>query len=106
MATTFEIIGDYGDIWPKYCTGLVYRPMPYSRDSSPHPLRQVNELTKSAIKRFDAREKEEKGSMVTFERRFLSPVNAADVNYFDKLHLESVVLAAPGEIAQDLRTLW
>jgi UDPglucose--hexose-1-phosphate uridylyltransferase len=39
-------------------------------------------------------------------RRFLPPVNAADVNYFDKLHLESVVLVAPEEIAQDLRTLW
>ena len=39
-------------------------------------------------------------------RRFLPPVNAADVNYFDKLHLESMVLTAPEDVARDLRTLW
>jgi galactose-1-phosphate uridylyltransferase len=39
-------------------------------------------------------------------RRFLPPVNAADVNYFEKLHLESMSLAAPENVAAELRTLW
>ncbi|HUJ89913.1 MAG TPA: hypothetical protein VLX12_06955 [Syntrophorhabdales bacterium] len=39
-------------------------------------------------------------------RRFLPPVNAADANYFDKLHLESMSLVAPETVAAELRTLW
>ncbi len=39
-------------------------------------------------------------------RRFLPPVNAADSNYFDKLHMESMSLVAPEQVAADLRTLW
>jgi UDPglucose--hexose-1-phosphate uridylyltransferase len=39
-------------------------------------------------------------------RRFLPPVNAADVNFFEKLHLESMGLVAPEQVAQELRTLW
>jgi UDPglucose--hexose-1-phosphate uridylyltransferase len=39
-------------------------------------------------------------------RRFLPPVNAADVNYFEKLHLESMVLIAPEKVAHDLRMMW
>ena len=39
-------------------------------------------------------------------RRFLPPVNAADVNYFEKLHLESMVLVAPEKVAQDLKAVW
>jgi UDPglucose--hexose-1-phosphate uridylyltransferase len=39
-------------------------------------------------------------------RRFLPPVNAADVNFFDKLHLENMGLVAPENVARELRTLW
>lgn len=39
-------------------------------------------------------------------RRFLPPVNAADSNYFDKLHMESMSLVAPEQVAADLRALW
>jgi galactose-1-phosphate uridylyltransferase len=39
-------------------------------------------------------------------RRFLPPVNAADSNYFDKLHMESMSLVAPEQVAADLRPLW
>ncbi len=39
-------------------------------------------------------------------RRFLPPVNAADSNYFDKLHMESTSLVAPERVADDLRALW
>jgi UDPglucose--hexose-1-phosphate uridylyltransferase len=39
-------------------------------------------------------------------RRFLPPVNAADANYFDKLHLESTSLVAPENVAAELRSLW
>jgi len=39
-------------------------------------------------------------------RRFLPPVNAADANYFDKLHLESMNLVAPENVAAGLRTFW
>lgn len=39
-------------------------------------------------------------------RRFLPPVNAAESNFFDKLHMESMSLVAPEHVAQELRTLW
>ncbi len=39
-------------------------------------------------------------------RRFLPPVNAADVNYFEKIHLESACLVAPEKVAQELREIW
>ncbi len=39
-------------------------------------------------------------------RRFLPPVNAADSNYFDKLHMESMSLVAPEHVASDLRSMW
>jgi galactose-1-phosphate uridylyltransferase len=39
-------------------------------------------------------------------RRFLPPVNAADSNYFDKLHMEPTSLVSPENVAAELRTLW
>jgi UDPglucose--hexose-1-phosphate uridylyltransferase len=39
-------------------------------------------------------------------RRFLPPVNAADVNFFEKLHLENMGLVTPENVAQGLRALW
>ena len=39
-------------------------------------------------------------------RRFLPPVNAADSNYFDKLHMEPINLVSPENVAAELRTLW
>jgi hypothetical protein len=71
MPTVFEIIEDYGEVWQKYCKTAIQRPMRYSRDPSSSPLRQFNQLTKSAIKRFDARKKDKKSSMVTFNLRML-----------------------------------
>jgi hypothetical protein len=62
MSTVAEIIEDYGEVWPKYCRSVMQRPMPYTRDPSRHLLRQVNELTKSAIKIFGARQKDKKGA--------------------------------------------
>ena len=62
MPTVAEIIEDYGEVWPKYCRGVMQGPMPYTRDRSRRPLRQVNELTKSAIKIFGARQKDKRGA--------------------------------------------
>ena len=39
-------------------------------------------------------------------RRFLPPVNAADASYFEKIHMESVCLVAPEEVARRLREMW
>ncbi len=39
-------------------------------------------------------------------RRFLPPVNAADSNYFDKLHMESACLYLPEDVSNKLRTVW
>jgi galactose-1-phosphate uridylyltransferase len=39
-------------------------------------------------------------------RRFLPPVNAADASYFEKIHMESVCLIAPEEVAGKLREMW
>lgn len=39
-------------------------------------------------------------------RRFLPPVNAADVNYFEKIHMESTCLLAPEDVARQLRETW
>jgi UDPglucose--hexose-1-phosphate uridylyltransferase len=39
-------------------------------------------------------------------RRFLPPANAADVNYLEKVHMESVCLMSPEEVARRLRELW
>ncbi len=39
-------------------------------------------------------------------RRFLPPVNAADVNYFEKIHMESVCLVFPEHVASRLRESW
>ncbi len=36
-------------------------------------------------------------------RRFLPPVNAADVSYFEKLHMESACMVAPEDVAAGLR---
>jgi galactose-1-phosphate uridylyltransferase len=39
-------------------------------------------------------------------RRFLPPANASDVNYLEKVHMESVCLMSPEEVARRLRELW
>ena len=39
-------------------------------------------------------------------RRFLPPANAADVNYLEKVHMESVCLLSPEEVARHLRERW
>jgi UDPglucose--hexose-1-phosphate uridylyltransferase len=39
-------------------------------------------------------------------RRFLPPTNAADVNYFEKIHLESACLLAPEKVASQMREIW
>lgn len=39
-------------------------------------------------------------------RRFLPPVNAADSNYFDKLHMESACLYLPEDVSNKIRTVW
>jgi galactose-1-phosphate uridylyltransferase len=39
-------------------------------------------------------------------RRFLPPVSAADVSYFEKLHMESACMVAPEHVALRLRELW
>jgi galactose-1-phosphate uridylyltransferase len=39
-------------------------------------------------------------------RRFLPPVNASDVSYFEKLHMESACMVAPEVVAAGLRGLW
>jgi galactose-1-phosphate uridylyltransferase len=39
-------------------------------------------------------------------RRFLPPANAADVNYLEKIHMESVCLLSPEEVARRLRERW
>jgi galactose-1-phosphate uridylyltransferase len=39
-------------------------------------------------------------------RRFLPPVNAADVSYFEKLHMESACMVAPEDVAAGLREMW
>jgi UDPglucose--hexose-1-phosphate uridylyltransferase len=39
-------------------------------------------------------------------RRFLPPTNAADVNYFEKIHLESTCLLAPEKVASQMREIW
>jgi UDPglucose--hexose-1-phosphate uridylyltransferase len=39
-------------------------------------------------------------------RRFLPPVNAADANYFNKIHLESACLLFPEDVAAAMRKVW
>jgi galactose-1-phosphate uridylyltransferase len=39
-------------------------------------------------------------------RRFLPPVNAADSNYFDKLHMESACLYLPEDVSNKLKKVW
>ena len=39
-------------------------------------------------------------------RRFLPPVNAADVSYFEKLHMESACMVVPEDVAAGLRGMW
>lgn len=39
-------------------------------------------------------------------RRFLPPVNASDVSYFEKIHMESVCLLFPEKVAGELRKIW
>ncbi len=39
-------------------------------------------------------------------RRFLPPVNAADVNYLEKIHMESACLVFPEAVASHLRETW
>jgi UDPglucose--hexose-1-phosphate uridylyltransferase len=39
-------------------------------------------------------------------RRFLPPTNAADVNYFEKIHLETACLLAPETVASQMREIW
>ncbi|OPY80921.1 MAG: hypothetical protein A4E64_00138 [Syntrophorhabdus sp. PtaU1.Bin058] len=39
-------------------------------------------------------------------RRFLPPVNAADSNYFDKLHMESACLYLPEDVSDKIRIVW
>jgi UDPglucose--hexose-1-phosphate uridylyltransferase len=39
-------------------------------------------------------------------RRFLPPTNAADVNYFEKIHLETACLLAPETVACQMRETW
>jgi galactose-1-phosphate uridylyltransferase len=39
-------------------------------------------------------------------RRFLPPVNAADVNYLEKIHMETACLVAPEKMAKELRETW
>jgi UDPglucose--hexose-1-phosphate uridylyltransferase len=39
-------------------------------------------------------------------RRFLPPTNAADVNYFEKIHLETACLLAPEKVASQMREIW
>jgi galactose-1-phosphate uridylyltransferase len=39
-------------------------------------------------------------------RRFLPPVNAADVSYFEKLHMETACMVVPENVAARLREMW
>ena len=39
-------------------------------------------------------------------RRFLPPSNASDVNYLEKVHMETVCLLSPEEVARRLRERW
>ncbi len=39
-------------------------------------------------------------------RRFLPPMNAADSNYFDKLHMESACLFLPEDVSHSIRKVW
>lgn len=39
-------------------------------------------------------------------RRFLPPVNASDVSYFEKIHMETICLVTPEKVAGELREIW
>lgn len=39
-------------------------------------------------------------------RRFLPPLNAADSNYFDKIHMENACLFLPEDVSNNIRALW
>ncbi len=47
-----------------------------------------------------------KANMRIVARRFLPPINAADANYFNKIHLESACLLFPEDVAFAIRGLW
>ena len=47
-----------------------------------------------------------RSNMRVIARRFLPPVNAADTNYFDKIHMESACLFFPEDTAQLARVAW
>jgi UDPglucose--hexose-1-phosphate uridylyltransferase len=47
-----------------------------------------------------------RANMRIVARRFLPPVDAADANYFNKIHLESACLLFPEDVAVAVRGLW
>lgn len=47
-----------------------------------------------------------RANMRLVARRFLPPMNAADSNYFDKLHMESACLFLPEDVSHSIRKMW
>jgi UDPglucose--hexose-1-phosphate uridylyltransferase len=45
-------------------------------------------------------------NMRMIARRFLPPTNAADSNYFDKIHMENACLFFPEDVSDSIRTQW
>mgnify|MGYP002394784996 CR=1 FL=1 len=51
-------------------------------------------------------EKHYRVNMRLIARRYLPPLNAADSNYFDKLHMENACLLFPEDVSSKMRGLW
>jgi len=47
-----------------------------------------------------------RANMRIIARRFLPPTNAADANYFDKIHMENTCVFFPEDVSNNIRAIW
>jgi hypothetical protein len=98
----FEIIKDYSGAGPGWHTQSGARREAQGEGKARPPALEVNEVCKSAIKTCEAQKKFGRDHGAVQEG---GPFGRISKTY-DGLHLESSVLAAPEDVARDLRTLW
>jgi hypothetical protein len=72
--------------------------MPHAQLSVERLKHRINKLPKSAIKTIGEQKMGD-------QERFSPPIRAANMNYLEMRHLESMFLVAPEDVARNPRTL-
>ena len=102
MQVVLEIIEDCREVQSHYGTRNRQRRTGQQRDQLSLLCPGVNEVCKSAIKTCEAQKKFGRDHGAVQEGGPFGRMSKT----CDGLHLESSVLAAPEDVARDLRTLW